>query len=567
MINRLTIKNIALIDSAIINFTDGLNVLSGETGAGKSVILESLNFVLGAKADKTLIRTGNNECMVTAEFELEENSPVYDVFNEFDMESEDVLLISRKLNLDGKSSIKVNGNTVSASMLKKFTAFLVDVHGQSEHFYLLKKSNQLKLLDKYCGAELLNIKSEIKNKVAEYKDIKSKLNDLGGDESSRILKLELLNYQIDEIKKVDLKDGEEESLTELKAKINNSAKIVNALNTARDILSGESGVGDLIYNAERTLGAITSFGEEYSEVYDRLSSVSADLEDVSETCEKLAEKFEFDVDIESVESRLDEIKVLKRKYGANYSEISEFLSKAEKDKEILENSNEISEKLNAEKSIIEKDIYSLYKKLSLLRKEKALIFEKNVLDELCGLGLSNSKFKIDFKTEPTFLDCSFESENGFDDIEFLFSANSGEPLKSLSSVISGGEMSRFMLAIKAQTAKYNDIGTFIFDEIDAGLSGKTATVVAKKFADISAGAQVIAISHLPQITAMADNNLFIVKHEKTDSTLTEVKQLDIDGKIAEIVRLVGGENSDDSANSLAFDLVERANEYKKNLKK
>ena len=567
MINRLTIKNIALIDSAIINFTDGLNVLSGETGAGKSVILESLNFVLGAKADKTLIRTGNNECMVTAEFELEENSPVYDVFNEFDMESEDVLIISRKLNSDGKSSIKVNGNSVSASMLKKFTAYLVDVHGQSEHFYLLKNSNQLKLLDKYCGAELLNIKSEIKNKVAEYKDVKSKLNDLGGDESSRILKLELLNYQIDEIKKVDLKDGEEESLTELKTKINNSAKIVNALNTARDILSGESGVGDLIYNAERTLGAITSFGEEYSEVYDRLSSVSADLEDVSETCEKLAEKFEFDVDIESVESRLDEIKALKRKYGANYSEISEFLSKAEKDKEILENSNEISEKLNAEKSLIEKDIYSLYKKLSLLRKEKALIFEKNVLDELCGLGLSNSKFKIDFKTEPTFPDCSFESENGFDDIEFLFSANSGEPLKSLSSVISGGEMSRFMLAIKAQTAKYNDIGTFIFDEIDAGLSGKTATVVAKKFADISAGAQVIAISHLPQITAMADNNLFIVEHEKTDSTLTEVKQLDIDGKIAEIVRLVGGENSDDSANSLAFDLVERANEYKKNLKK
>jgi len=565
MLQRLKITNVALIDNADIEFSDGLNVLSGETGAGKSVIIESLNFVLGAKADKSLIRSGTDFCSVTAEFDIPDNSAIFEVYDEFDFDRENLLIVSRKLTVDGKNSIKINGNTVTLSMLKKFTALLVDVHGQSEHFYLLKQSNQLKLIDKYAGAEVSEIKSEIKKQLDLYSDINKKLSALGGNEEERLVRIDVLTYQINEIKSADLKEGEEEELSELRQKIANGEKIITALNSVKEIFSGETGVTNFLSNAERSMSGITSFSDDYSELYDRISSLSAEADDISSTCENALENFDFDYDINYIEERLDLIKKLKRKYGENFEKINAYLAKIEEEKDFLENSNELSEKYNIEKSKIEKNIYNLYISLSEIRKKNAKIFSERVLNEIKGLGIENAKFEVSFADIPSIDNCSFGSENGIDNIEFKFSANAGEPLKTLSEVISGGEMSRFMLSIKAQTAKYNEVGTFIFDEIDAGLSGKTASVVAKKFAEISKNVQIIAISHLAQISAMADRNLLIVKNSVGNKTNTSVITLNENDKIDELVRLLGGLTENSSAKLLAKDMIEDAKKFKETI--
>lgn len=566
MLQKLLIKNIALIDYAEIPFSNGLNVLSGETGAGKSVILESLNFVLGAKADKTLIRSGQNECSVVAEFNVENNEAIYDVYNELDFEQDDLLIISRKFTIDGKSSIKINGNSVTVSMLKKFTSLLVDVHGQSEHFNLLKTSNQLSLLDSFGGKQIVDIKNTLSIEYTNYKDILSKLDTLGGDESQRLIRLDVLNYQINEITNANLKDGEEENLILIKQKLINQEKIVTALRSIYDCISSDGGVEDILSNARKTLSSISSFDNEYSELYDRLENVFAEVNDIADSSSSILDNFEeSEYNLEQVEDRLALIKSLKNKYGDSIVKINEFLDNALAEKNKLENFAELFEKLTIDKSKIEKSLYSIYNDLSDKRREYAKIFEKNIVCELKELGMKNAEFKINFSEKPELNDCKFNSSNGFDNIEFLFSANLGEPLKNLSMVISGGEMSRFMLSIKAQTSKFNNISTFIFDEIDAGISGNIAKVVAEKFAKISRYTQIIAISHLPQISAMADNNLLIEKTEDSTKTTTSVKALSFEQKIDEIIRLVGGDKNSLSAKEHAKELLSNCANTKEKL--
>ena len=280
MLQKLSIKNIALIDYAEIPFSNGLNVLSGETGAGKSVILESLNFVLGAKADKTLIRSGQIECSVVAEFNVENNNAIYDVYNGLDFEQEDLLIISRKFAIDGKSSIKINGNSATVSMLKKFTSLLVDVHGQSEHFNLLKTANQLSLLDSFGGQAIFDIKNNLSVEYSKYKEILKKLDALGGDESQRLIRLDVLNYQINEITKANLKEDEEETLISIKHKLINQEKIITALRGVYDCISSDGGVEDILSNARRNLASISNLDNEYNELYDRLENVFAEINDI-----------------------------------------------------------------------------------------------------------------------------------------------------------------------------------------------------------------------------------------------------------------------------------------------
>lgn len=568
MLQKLVIKNIALIDNAEINFTDGLNVLSGETGSGKSVILESLNFVLGAKADKSLIRTGEVECFVRAEFDVSSINWIKDLFLEFDFDQDDLLIITRKFNLDGKSSIKINGNNVTVGMLKKFSSGLVDIHGQSEHFYLLNTANQLNLLDRLGGDEVLKIKEFLKEKYSDYKKTLKELDELGGDDDKRLVRLDILNYQIKEIEEASLRDGEEDELVSIRQKLLNQEKIVSALNSVKSGIIDEGGVSDILSNITRVLSSINVLGAEYQSLSERLEAVYAEIDDVSSSVDDLIDAVDFgDYNIEYVEERLDLIKNLKRKYGNSFSQIDEFYKNACLEKEKLENYSVLADELLCAKKNQEQDLYNLYVDLSEKRRSVANIFAKNIIAELVELGITKGKFEVKFSDIPLFDCCKFDSSNGFDNIEFMFSANLGEPLKSLSSVISGGEMSRFMLSIKAQTAKYNDISTFIFDEIDAGISGIIARVVAEKFAKISLGTQVIAVSHLPQISAMADNNLLIVKTEGVDRVTTEVKILNTKEKVNEIVRLVGGDNDSQSAISHATEMIEKANEIKEKIKK
>lgn len=566
MLNKLTIKNVALIESTEINFTNGFNVLSGETGSGKSVIIESLNFVLGAKADRTLIRSGQSECYVCAEFDVSDNLIVQSVFDELEFDKEDLLIITRKFSVDGKNSIKINGNSATVGMLKKFTSALVDVHGQSEHFLLLSLTNQLKLLDKVGGILVNEIKNQLSMVYSDYKNVVSEMQILGGDETQRIQRIDILNYQINEIENAKLIEGEEDSLIEIKDKILNQEKIINSLNTTKNALQEEGGVVDVLSSAVRMLSIISSFGEEYQTLFERLNGVFAESEDVADSISTILNDFEFNqYNIDEIEFRIDLIKKLKRKYGSNYSEIMKFLSNAQLEKEKLENFSKIYIDLIDKKAELESKLYDLYIKLSKARKQTADKFTSNVLVQLKELGMTKSNFSINFSEIPDIKNCTFNSANGIDNIEFYFSANAGEPLKPLSNIISGGEMSRFMLAVKTQCST-SDISTYVFDEIDAGISGVVANTVAQKLYNISTKTQVIAITHLPQISVFADNNLLITKVEENNKTTTIVKQLSENDKINEIIRLIGGKQGNFHAEEHAKDLINQANVIKSKIK-
>ena len=563
MLNKLIIKNIALIESAEISFSQGFNVLSGETGSGKSVIIESLNFVLGAKADRTFIRSGADECYVCAEFDVSDCDFSDELFEEIDAEREEILIITRKFSLAGKNSIKINGVNVTAGMLRKFTARLVDVHGQSDHFELLSTVNQLKLLDKFGGEEIDSLKKNIKNLYENYKENSEKLKNLGREESERLVRLDILNFQISEIENLGLKENEEEELIQLRDKLLHQQKIIGALNAVKSAINDEGGANDILANALRVIATVASLGKEYSDFYERFQNAYSELSDIADCADTFIDSFDYtDYDADSVEERLDKIKTLKRKYGNSYSEINDFYKRALEEREKLENFNEIAAELLVSVEKIKKDLYEKYSFLSESRRKYGKIFSENVLKELKELAMNNANFEIKFSDKPGFENCKFDSANGFDNIDFMFSANLGEPLKPLSNVISGGEMSRFMLSVKAQTAKFNDISTFIFDEIDAGISGKVARVVAEKLCRISRSVQVIAISHLPQIASFADNNLYIFKNESGETTYTGVKNLDENGKVVEVARLVGGSAENESAVALAKSLINEANRYK-----
>ena len=565
MLKSLRIKNVALIDDVTIEFSSGLNILSGETGSGKSVIIESLNFVLGAKADKSMITSSETFCLVSAEFDVSNCDNINCVYKEFDFDLDDTLIITRKFSVDGRGDIKINGNTVTVSMLRKFTSHLVDIHGQSEHFYLLRESNQLNLIDEYCGNDVLNIKNRIKDTYVEYKNVIDTIDSFGGDEQSRAIRLDILSYQIKEIQDAELVEGEEEELTVLRKKLINKEKIVNSFNSANDALEGDNGAVDTLRNALYSISSITQLNDEYSKLYERLDNVSAEVKDIADTISSLInDDYDEEISLEEVENRLEIIKKLKKKYGADYNEIMQFLNDTVEEYNRLLSYDDILEKESKKKTKLEEKLYNYYVELSNIRKQYSKIFSQSVTKELSELGMSKAVFDIAFSCVPNMEDCQFNS-SGFDKIEFVFSANSGEPLKPLAKIISGGEISRFMLAVKTASSKIQNVSTFVFDEIDAGISGKIASVVAEKFAKISKETQVIAITHLPQISAMSDNALLIYKKELEGKTKTFVDCLDEENKIFEITRLVGGTTDSNVAVEHAKNMIKSANEYKNSI--
>jgi len=566
MLSRLSIKNVALIEQAEIEFGNGLNVLSGETGAGKSVILDSVNFVLGAKADRSMIRYGETECVVKAEFSVSEHSKAVQTLQEMDIDAEDTIIISRKFTDAGKNSIKINGNTVTVSMLRRVTDSLVDVHGQSEHFFLLNESNQLKTLDNVVGEKLLPLKEDLALCLKKRKEIASQIALLGGDEKERGRRLDILNFQIEEIENAELKSGEEEELLAKRNKINNLEKIISALKSAMQALSDEGGVSDGLRVAGRSVSAIARLDAEYESVYDKIENVTSDVEDIVGTLSDMADSLYFDENeaIET-ENRLDLIRNLKRKYGTDVDEIYAYLEKIRAEYELLSDCEGQYAILMAETEKNDKKIFSLCQKITELRKKCGAAFCKRVTDQLKTLNIANAQFEIQFK-DYTESDVASAGVNGLDNICFMFSANAGEPMKSLGKIISGGEMSRFMLAIKTQLSDVNEISTYIFDEIDAGISGKTAKVVGEKLAQIAQTTQIIAVSHLAQIAVMCDNEFLIEKEECNGKTLTRVHWLNEKERKKEIVRLLGGSDGDEYAMKHAEELLKNAQEYKNAIK-
>ena len=557
MLKTLYLKNIALVDEAEIAFSEGLNVLSGETGAGKSVILDSIDFVLGAKADKGMIRSGQSECSVRAEFTCEPEL-LRPVLEELDLEESDTLLIVRRLNADGRGSLKVNGCPMTATMLRKLTSQLVDVHGQSEHFFLLKETNQLRLLDQIAGTE--RERAEVASLLKERRSYAEKLSSLGGDEGERERRADILRFQIDELENAALKEGEEEELTALRTKYQNAEKILGGLKTVRDALLSDGGASDAVNTAHRGLISIEKYGD-YAALSERLENALAEIEDIGETAESLAEELDIDErEAERVENRLDEIKSLKKKYGGSVEEALNFLTRAKEELQLLENSAEECEKLKALLESNAKKLYSACEALTKKRKEGAEGFTRRVTEELRTLNIPSARFEIAFDPY-TEEDLPRANAEGLDRVKFLFSANAGEPVKELGKIISGGEMSRFMLAVKAQLSAIGTIGTYIFDEIDAGIGGKTARVVAEKFADIAKTTQIIAVSHLAQIAAFADRQFLIEKKEEEGRTYSRIRALEEEERAGELVRLLGGEQGG-SALMHAEELLKNARAYR-----
>lgn len=566
MIEKLIIRNVALIDEAQIDFSEGLNILSGETGAGKSVILDSINFVLGAKADKSMIRYGETECSVQAVFSVPEESDAVKLLSEMDVDCDGEIIVSRKFSAAGKNSVKVNGMPVTSAMLRQVTSHLVDVHGQSEHFYLLKESNQLKVLDQVCGEKILPLKKNVALLREQLKSCQTRLAALGGDEAERGRRMDILRFQIDEISNANVKEGEEEELLLKRNKFNNAEKIANALKTAIACLSDERGALDAICEAEHAVSSVAKIDEAYGKLSDRLDGMRLEAEDVAATLTDLGDELSFDpAEADYVENRLDTLKLLKRKYGADTAAILEFAARAQEEYDLLLNCDEEAEKLNAELERVKKELFGACKALTALRKSAAEGFTRRVERELQSLNIRSAKFAIDF-SDYAEEDAEKATAEGLDSVCFAFSANAGEPLKPLGKIISGGEMSRFMLSVKTQLSDVNEISTYIFDEIDAGISGVTARVVAEKFAQISRTTQIIAVSHLAQIAAMADKEMLIEKLEESGKTHTRVRTVAGKEREEEIIRLIGGESTSISAREHARELLVSSAVYKEKLK-
>ena len=563
MLSQLSIENIALISKLELELKSGLNILSGETGAGKSIIIDSLNFVLGERADKSLIRYGTDYAVVQAVFEDYMTPAISWYFDDFGLDADDVLIIRRKMSIDGKNECRINGRTVNLSILRGLTSLLVDIHGQHEHQSLLNPSNHLGLLDSIGGEKVVALRSEVAEAYDKYVKVLDELSDFG-DKDERDRRLDILAFQIGDIQEADVKEGEEEELLAARKRIRNMEKILTALETAKSALDGyeSTSVSGALKNASANLNSIVDFDDDIAGLQERLLSAKVEIEDISETLGDKLEQLGFDArSADKLEARLDVVRTGLRKYGGSFEAMQKFFEEANAEFDMLSNADETVAKLEKELRKAEENLIIKAEKLSKLRRETAKAFEKAILKELGDLGMSGSTFEVSINSTDSV---RAMDRTGADEVEFLISPNVGEPLKPLAKIISGGEMSRFMLALKNIVAKVDGIGTMVFDEIDTGISGNISAVVAEKMCNISRNRQVIAVTHMPSLAAMADNHYLIAKSTENGKTLTHITLLEDDTD--ELARLIGGDSYSAYAIPHAKEMRAWADRYKASLK-
>lgn len=532
MLKTLDIENIAVIEKASVNFSGGLNVLTGETGAGKSIVVDSINAIMGERTSRELVRYGADNAYVSAYFDDICDSAL-NKLKEFDIELEEdnSLLISRKISANGKSLCKVNGKTVTVSMLKEICSYLVNVHGQHDSQALLNPDLQYNYIDMLL--EDKSVLSDYKETFKKLISVRRKLKSFAKNEDNKESLLELLNFQIEELEKADIKVGEREELTQKRALIQKSEDIIKSLNLAISVINGDDeniGIEQACADVSRTLFKF----DETKDVYDVFNDINDKLELAKDKAEALLLSIDFSPEeIETIDEKLDLYYKFSNKYGQTEQEMLDYLEKAKERRNSILFADEELNRLNEEYENLLNITVKLADKLSAERKKTAKIFEEKVKKELAFLDMPKMQFYVDFNKGNL-------SSTGYDKIEFLISANPGEPPKSLSKVASGGELSRIMLAIK-NIISYNDtIGTLIFDEIDTGVSGRASQKIGLKLKSVSKNTQVICVTHSAQIASNADEHFLIQKKFNDNKTFTCVTPLDFEGRKQELARIMGG---------------------------
>lgn len=534
MLSNLQIENIAVIKSASIDFENGFNVMTGETGAGKSIVIDSLNAILGERTSRELIRSGADSASVCAEFQNVGDN-VKNELEKLGIEKDNTLIVSRKLTPDGKNVCRINGMPATVSMLKALGVQLVNIHGQLDNQSLLSPETHCSFIDKLAGSgrEL----NEFKELYSLYIKKENELKSLNTDVNEKNRRLDILNYQIEEIQKADIRPGEKDELTEKLGFLRNAEKVLDLLHAAYAALNGDGempGAADVAADAASKLLSAADYSSDFTETANGVNDAAMNLSAYTEELRDKIYSLDYDPnETERAEERLDVIYRLSQKYGDSEEDILAYLENAEKERDALSFSDERAEQLRAETEKAYNEALAAAKKLSEIRIEAGKKFSADVERELAFLDMPSVKFIVNDSVSELY-------ENGIDNIEFLLSANAGEEPKPLSKIASGGELSRIMLAIKCVLSELDDIDTLIFDEIDSGVSGRAALKIAAKMKELSKTHQVICVTHLAQIAAFADEHKLISKEEKDGRTYTCIASLDYNGRKYELARIMGG---------------------------
>lgn len=534
MLGQLHIRNIGIIDEITVNFDENLNIITGETGAGKSLIIDSINAITGSRVSKEIIRTGTDMAFVEACF--------------FGENGEDTVL-AREIYQNGRNICKINGKMATVSELKDIGTKLIDIHGQHDNQSLLDPKTHLELLDNFAGTNIYKLKVEYTNLLEKYREVSAKIKSNYGDEQERARRLDLLNYQIEEIEIANLKVNEEDELLSRRKILMNSEKIAKALNSSYEAIN--DGVLDIISNITKAMGNISDLDEKYNDILTQINDSYYNLQDVASNLVEYSSEIDFsENEQEEIEERLDLINNMKRKYGNTIEEILTYYEKVCEEKHFLENSEEIINKLKNEKQELIVKLDKLADEITAKRKDCAKNIEVKINEQMQDLEMKKAYLKFEFKKSDIYL------ENGKDDVQLLICTNVGDELKPLSKIASGGEISRVMLAIKTVLGEYDSVPTMIFDEIDTGISGQAGKAVAEKLKIIGKTHQVICVTHLPSIVAVGSANYYIDKIVKNSQTRTQIKRLNEEETIKEIARVIAGNDITDA-------VIEHARELRK----